>query len=53
MKYIIEYGLYEEPDHEFNREFENMESVYAWIGVMEGLTSWFHVYDETGEEVEP
>lgn len=53
MKYSIEYGLVEEPDHEFNKEFEDIESIRTWIGVMEGLTSWFHVYDENGEEVEP
>lgn len=52
MKYIIEYGLYEDPTFEGTRECNSMEEVNAFLSVMEGLMEYHYVYDENGNEID-
>lgn len=52
MKYTITYGLYEEPEGEFERECNSLEELHIFLSVMEGLISWMHIYDEKGVEYE-
>lgn len=51
MMYIIEYGLFEDQSREFTRECSSMEEVNTFLSVMEGLISWYEIYDENGNEL--
>lgn len=52
MKYLVTYGLYEEPEGEFERECNSLEEARIFIGIMEGLMSYYHIYDEKGNEID-
>lgn len=49
--FTIEYGLYEDQSREFTRECNSMEEVNTFLSVMEGLLSYYHIYDENGNEL--
>ena len=53
MKYSVQYGLYEDQSREFTRECNSLEEVHIFLSVMEGLLSWYEIYNENGEEIEP
>ena len=52
MKYTVEYGLYEDPTFEGIREFESYDIVETFLSVMEGLMSYYYIYDENGNEID-
>lgn len=52
MKYLIQYSLYEEPEGEFEKECSSLEEVHVFLSVMEGLLSYYHIYDDKGNEMD-
>lgn len=53
MRYLIQYGLYEDPSFEGEREFISYEAIETFLSVMEGLLSYCRIYDEKGNEIIP
>ena len=50
--YTVEYGLFEDSSFEGSKEFKTLYEAYKFIGSMEGLLAYYHIYDSYGNDIE-
>jgi hypothetical protein len=50
--FTIEYGLYEDSSFEGSKECNTLYEAFQFVGSMEGLLSYHHIYDEYGNDIE-
>lgn len=50
--FTVEYGLYEDPFFEGSKKFTYLSEAFQFVGNMEGLLSYYHIYDEYGNDIE-
>lgn len=50
--FTVEYGLFEDPFFEGSKECKSLYEAFQFVGSMEGLLSYYHIYDEYGNDIE-
>ena len=50
--YTVEYGLFEDSSFEGSKECKSLYEAFQFVGSMEGLLAYYHIYDSYGNDIE-